>query len=198
MEIPIASQGKISKSHIKAHFSIFQPTYPHISMKLLDILCRVMVIFIVDFEDESERALARLFLQQFAVAQKQISHGPHCEFRRGNDPKKEVLQILESHPGAQPTGYLSFTFFQSHVKTEAMRRKVVEKMVNFMPYLDKHIKSTKSYMHSRMRGKKSDLLTELREVNQKASVEKLVSSKTRKMIQGKTPACFGQHHQRRN
>lgn len=124
---------------------------------------RTMIIFIADFEDDMERALARLFLQQFAGAQKQISTSPHCEFRRPNEPPKEVLNLIrtESH-SYNPVGYMSFTFFPSHVKTAERRQKAVELMINFFPYLDQHVKSTKSYMHSRMRTKKDDLLCELK------------------------------------
>jgi actin related protein 2/3 complex subunit 2 len=126
-----------------------------------------MVIFTVNFEDEMEKSLTRLFLQQFEGAQKQVSLSPHCEFRRGNDPPKDVLNLVEQSPNkgnSKPTGYISFTFFPSHVKTLERRLKAVELMVNFFPYLDKHVKSTKSYMHIRMRTKKNDLLNELEEM----------------------------------
>ena len=139
-----------------------------VSHKIRLLFLRTMVIFTVDFQEEMERALTRLFLQQFAGAQKQVSQSPHCEFRRGNDPPKEILNLTDDYTqqdSSKPTCYVSFTFFPSYVKTVERRMKAVELMVNFFPYLDKHIKSTKSYMHSRMRTKKDDLLSELKELN---------------------------------
>jgi actin related protein 2/3 complex subunit 2 len=126
-----------------------------------------MIIFTVKLADEMERALARVFLQQFVGAQKQISQTPHCEFRRGNDPPKELLSPFGDTAVGDakllPLGYLAFTFFPSHLKTPERLQKAVDLMVNFLPYLDKHLKSTKSFMHSRMRARKNDLLRELKD-----------------------------------
>jgi hypothetical protein len=52
-----------------------------------------MVVFTVDFKDVTERSLARLFLQQFAGVQKQVAQSPHIEFRRSNEPPKEILDL---------------------------------------------------------------------------------------------------------
>ena len=133
---------------------------------------RVLVIFTVRVEDEMEQALARVFLQQFVGAQKQISQSPHCEFKRGSEGFKELLPASsgdgtkesgDENDDDNVTGYLAFTFFQSHLKNPERLLKAVGLMVNFLPYLDKHLKSTKSFMHSRMRAKKNDLLRELKE-----------------------------------
>lgn len=127
-----------------------------------------MVIFMVCCKDQTEKALARLFLQQFEHSQKGVVQSPHCEFRRPNDPPAEV-EYFGSDEGdttrKDNIGYLSFTFFPFHVKTPEARSRAIDRMINFFPYLDKHIKSTKSYMHSRMRSKKDDLLRELNETS---------------------------------
>jgi actin related protein 2/3 complex subunit 2 len=122
-----------------------------------------MVVFTVDFNDVTDRSLARLFLQQFAGVQKQVAQSPHIEFRLSNDPPKEILDLGIQVSSSTCSGYLSFTFFPSHVKTTERKEKTVELMANFFPYLDKHVKSTKTYMHSRIRSKKNDLLSELKE-----------------------------------
>lgn len=123
-----------------------------------------MIIFIVEVEDTTERALARLFLQQFEVAQKKVAQSPHCEFRRANEPTSEVEHLFTSghvQNYENAIGFLLFSFFPFHVKTAEARWRATQLMVDFFPYLDKHIKSTKSYMHSRMRLMKDDLLREL-------------------------------------
>ena len=135
-----------------------------------------MLVFAVEFQDETERALARLFMQQFAGCGKQISQSPHCEFRRGNEAPKEIIDIVGANDGNNlPLGYLSFTFFPLHIKTAERIERAVENMVNFLPYLDRHVKSAKSYMHSRMRSKKDDLLRELR---MKSSMEQKQAKST--------------------
>jgi actin related protein 2/3 complex, subunit 2 len=127
-----------------------------------------MVIFTVNISDDIERSLGRLFCQQFAGTKKQqTTPSPHCEFRRSTDPPKELLSLgICNQSLGICAGYLSFTFFSSLVQKsdEQGRERATELMVNFFPYLDKHIKSTKSYMHTRMRNKKDDLLKELKEV----------------------------------
>ena len=54
-----------------------------------------MIVFTVCFQNEVERALARLFLQQFAGEQKHVPQSPHCDYRRPSDPPKELLDLGE-------------------------------------------------------------------------------------------------------
>ena len=122
---------------------------------------RTMIVFAVSFEDEMERSLARLFLQQFQVTQTKVPLTPHCEFRRPNNLTKELESIIngsydDSMP--PPVGYLSFSFFSSNVATVERRNRATELLVNFFPYIDGQVKNTKSIMLSRMRKKKQDLL----------------------------------------
>lgn len=125
-----------------------------------------MVVFVVSFEEEMERSLARLFLQQFEATQNKVPLTPHCEFRRPTHLTMELQKIAdslqeESSSIPPPVGYLSFSFFHSIVATDQRRKKAVEMMVNFLPYLDGQVKNTKAMMLSRMRKKKNDLITTL-------------------------------------
>ena len=136
---------------------------------------KAMMVYRVCFEDEMERSLARLFLQELQNTQSGVSSTPYCEYRRPNDMTEELKRILDAgdtqHNSLQAhddnssksdlppaVGYLTFTFFPLTCSTEDRRRKAVELVVNFLPYLDRHVKSTKSMMLSRMRMKKDDLL----------------------------------------
>ena len=166
---------------------------------------KVLVIFTVRISEndddghEMERGLARLFLQQFAGAQKQVAqNSPHCVFRSGNDTPIELSlsdqndgdrdSKQQQHDQKLPLGYLSFTFFPMHLKTQQRLDKAVELMVNFLPYLDKHLKSTKSFMHSRMRAKKNDLLRELKEdaVGSTTTTTTTTSSSISKLVERPT------------
>jgi hypothetical protein len=112
-----------------------------------------------------ERSLARLFLQQFEVTQSKVPLTPHCEFRRPNNLTKELKSIAEAFIGdasvPPPVGFVSFTFFSSHVMTEERRSKAVDLLVNFLPYVDGQVKSTKALMLSGMRKKQKNLIAML-------------------------------------
>lgn len=126
-----------------------------------------MVVFVVSFEEEMERCLARLFLQQFEVTQRKIPLTPHCEYRRPNQATKELQSIMNKDDHDQlmppPVGFLSFTFFPSSAASNARRLQAVDLLVNFLPYMNRHVKSTKSMMLNSMRSKRSDLLPSMQE-----------------------------------
>ena len=131
---------------------------------------RVMVVFVVSFEEEMERCLARLFLQQFEVTQRKVPLTPHCEFRRPNQATKELKSIMSNEIDSEhdqimppPVGSLSFTFFPSSAASKARRLQAVDLLVNFLPYMNRHVKSTKSMMLNRMRSKRSDLLPSIQD-----------------------------------
>jgi Arp2/3 complex, 34 kD subunit p34-Arc len=132
---------------------------------------KVMMVYRVCFEDEMERSLARLFLQEFQNTQTKVAVTPYCEYRRPNDMTEEMKRILADDAKSQgenvkfpPTvGLLTLTFFPSSTATEERRQKAVELLVNFLPYVDRHVKSTKSMMLSRMRIKRNDLLCAMKE-----------------------------------
>ena len=131
---------------------------------------RVMVVFVVSFEEEMERCLARLFLQQFEVTQRKIPLTPHCEFRRPNQATKELKSIIGSNIDSEhnqllpsPVGFLSFTFFPSSAASKARHLMAVDLLLNFLPYMNRHVKSTKSMMLNRMRSKRYDILPSLKD-----------------------------------
>mmetsp|Transcript_5770 Transcript_5770/g.11887 ORF Transcript_5770/g.11887 Transcript_5770/m.11887 type:complete len:157 (-) Transcript_5770:372-842(-) len=131
---------------------------------------RVMVVFVVSFEDEMERCLARLFLQQFEVTQRKIPLTPHCEFRRPNQATTELKRVMGHNIGSEdnrkmpsPVGFLSFTFFPSSAASNERHLMAVDLLVNFLPYMNRHVKSTKSMMLNRMRSKRHDLLPPLKD-----------------------------------
>ena len=124
-------------------------------------------MFAVSFEDEMERCLARLFLQQFEITQRKIPLTPHCEFRRSNQAPTELKSIMgndiRSDNLPPPVGFLSFTFFSSSASSNERNLMAVDLLVNFLPYMNRHVKSTKSMMLNRMRSKRHDLLTPLKD-----------------------------------
>ena len=163
-EIPILRQSQKAKS-----------IYPSCIVSCQED--RVTVVFPVTYLDETERSLAKLFLQQFPQASKaSISKNqsmPLCDFRRATEPPREVISFNHETKGQSTgieklicdqkaddltylAGFISFTLF--HIETD---EKVTENLIMFLTYLDHHVKSSKSYMYSRMRQNKSILAAKL-------------------------------------
>lgn len=51
---------------------------------------RVTVIFSVDFSDETDKAITRIFLQEFVDAQRSVNNCPPASFNRGSEPPMEI------------------------------------------------------------------------------------------------------------
>lgn len=135
---------------------------------------RVVVVYSVDFVDETDRAIANVFLQEFAEAQRHVSGAPPVSFSK--DPPREV----EGMGGEEDViGYVSFAVFKSHVEKLENRAKVSTLLQSFRSYLLYHIKASKSYLHTRMRVRVEDLLKVLNRA--RPSDEK----KTKKTFGGK-------------
>jgi actin related protein 2/3 complex subunit 2 len=141
---------------------------------------RVTFVFAVDFEDETDRALARIFLQEFVEAQRSVNNCPPAAYGRGHEPPTEV-QGVEGIEEEGIAGFVSFTLFKSHVGGVGKREKAVGMLVNFGTYLQYHVKATKTYMHMRMRSKVNGLLQVLSRAKQEST-----EVKEKKTFQGKS------------
>ncbi len=159
---------------------------------------RVTIVIPIIFQYETDRALAKLFVQQFRQAQQQSSarNVPVCDFRRPNEPPREIVKFLPSYlssykesPGTSSStnsnlaGYLTLTFFNRHfqhntnnkeqkaVKSEGSQNdgegRVVETVLTIYDFLDYHIKCCKSYVHTRLREKKNVMMTRMNSLSQK-------------------------------
>lgn len=111
---------------------------------------RVMVVFRVDFQEPTDKAIARIFLHEFADAPRRVNNAPACQFLP--DPPAE-LQSLNLPAGEDIVGYISFNIFANHVNTPENLERVLRTIVGFRGYLLYHIKASKTYLHMRMRSK---------------------------------------------
>jgi hypothetical protein len=144
----------------------------HQSMLICPTHDRVTVIFPVYFEDATDQAIAKLFLQQFKQAQLNTTskNSPICDYRRGCDPPRELSDFLEQGSGNKEihtniAGFVSFTFLEAHVDNEKKLEDATDNMLIFIDFLDYHVKCSKTYMHKRMRDKKDALLEKLHQRN---------------------------------
>ena len=79
---------------------------------------RVTVVFAVDFADETDKAVTRIFLQEFVEAQRSVNNCPPANFSRGAEPPMEVRDELRSKSpglGIDAIEDLASLFATSHV-----------------------------------------------------------------------------------
>jgi actin related protein 2/3 complex subunit 2 len=110
---------------------------------------KVTVIFLIDFDDVTDKALARVFLQEFAESQRSVRTAPPVSYSK--EPPLEISNISFPY-NTDCAGFLSFALEESHVSGEK-KVGVVKLMSSFRNYLHYHIKSSKTYLHMRMRKK---------------------------------------------
>ena len=141
----------------------------------------VVVIFSVDFQDETDKAICKVLLQEFVEAQRSVNSAPSCDYKRGSEPPMELSDI----PGIENTpdiaGFISFKLFKDHVKTPEKLKNSVSALVGFNVYQTYHLKATKTYMHMRMRHKSAELLKVLNRAVQTGE-----EKKEKKTFSGKT------------
>jgi actin related protein 2/3 complex subunit 2 len=108
---------------------------------------KVLVVFQVDFADVTDRALARVFLQEFVEAQRSVRSAPSVGFSK--EPPAEIAGLPVA-PRAETAGYISFSVDDRFVAANN-KDKTITLLVGFRNYLHYHIKCSKTYLHMRMR-----------------------------------------------
>jgi len=111
---------------------------------------RVTIVYSLDFKDRVDRAVARVFLQEFVDARRTLGAAPPCAF--GPNPPAELKSFGVTEPSGN-LGFLTFSVLKSHVTglPADKKEKVIAVLQVFRNYLQYHIKCSKSFFHSRMR-----------------------------------------------
>ncbi|EDO14668.1 hypothetical protein Kpol_325p7 [Vanderwaltozyma polyspora DSM 70294] len=115
---------------------------------------RITVIFETVFQDETDKVLGKVFLQEFVDARKRnrsiqsapqvlVSHEPPLELQ--NQKTTRNVQADSSRR------FITFVLFPRHFQTEELQFSSVSQLTLFRNYFHYHIKCSKAYMHSRMR-----------------------------------------------
>lgn len=136
---------------------------------------KVVVIFMVDFVDVTDKAIAKVFLQEFMESQRSIRSAPPVSYSK--DPPGELSDVSYRH-NADSAGYLSFALEGRHVEG-ARKESAINLLSGFRTYLHYHIKCTKTYLHMRMRQKGANWMQVLNRALPEVETEK-------KTIAGKT------------
>jgi len=127
---------------------------------------RCAVIFGVDFKEEVDKVIAKIFMQEFADARRRLGAAPSATF--AVEPPRELHQF-DITEATGNLGFITFAILPSHVSTQAKRDKIVNTLQTFRTYIQYHIKCSKSYFHSRMRKRVVELLKVLNRARVKAS-----------------------------
>lgn len=126
---------------------------------------RVMAFFSVIFEDETDRAIAYIFLQEFAEANRRVNGAPNVVFSK--DPPKEIQNAKGFKENSdESAGYIGFQIFKTHVEGKKLAN-TVNLLVSFRAYLHYHIKASKARLHTSMRTRVALLLKALNRANPK-------------------------------
>ncbi|KAK8811874.1 ARP2/3 complex 34 kDa subunit [Blastocystis sp. ATCC 50177/Nand II] len=133
------------------HFS------PNESIIIAPKAASVSVVFTISEEEDTDRSLMQVFLLEFSEAKRVVAGGPSVNFVRD-----EPVELRGCGVEKPSVGYLVFSFNRDHV-TEGRLDSVCELMTSFRFYLDYHIKSSKTYIHNRMRNRAEQWKNLLRE-----------------------------------
>ena len=131
---------------------------------------RVVVVYVMAFEDKTDRQIARVFLQEFADVVKKTRSGAPPMSYSPKDAPKELAPFDKSTyrvDAAVAAGFISFPIFRAHVVNEAKMKKTLLLLNGFQTYLYYHIKATKMYMHMSMRKRVRESLEVLRKAKPK-------------------------------
>ena len=108
---------------------------------------KVVVIFQVDFADVTDKAVAKVFLQEFLEAQRTVRTAPPVNYTR--ERPGELENVRFDFP-TETAGFLSFAVEHRHLTGEG-KDKAITLLTGFRNYLHYHIKCSKTYLHMRMR-----------------------------------------------
>jgi actin related protein 2/3 complex subunit 2 len=137
---------------------------------------KVVVVFQVDFADVTDKAIAKVFLQEFMEAQRSIRSAPPVSYSPKDPPGELTGLSFRYNPDS--AGFISFALEKRHV--EGARKDIaVTLLTGFRNYLHYHIKCSKTYLHMRMRKKGAGWMQVLNRAIPEVEKEK-------KTIEGKT------------
>jgi len=139
---------------------------------------RVTITFALDFHERVDKAVARVFMQEFVDCRRSLGAAPPCTW--GVDPPAEMKHFnITQNTGN--LGFITFAVLKSHLANNR-KDQIVSVLQSFRNYLQYHIKCSKSFFHSRMRARVRELLLVLNRAKVITDEEK----KNMKTITGKT------------
>merc|ERR1712227_216782 len=115
---------------------------------------RVTVIFSTTFKEKDDIIIGGVFLQEFKEGRRASATAPQVLFSTKEPPIE--LRGTDAKSG-EDVGYITFVLLPRHFN-DKNREKTIDLIHTFRNYLHYHIKCSKAYVNSRMRGKSNDFL----------------------------------------
>lgn len=117
---------------------------------------RVTVIFSTGFKDETDKVLGKVFLQEFVDARRRaLQNAPQVLFSK--DAPLEVQRSGAVESLREDLRYVTFVLFPAHI-IPRRRELAISHIQTFRDYFHFHIKSSKAFVHSRMRHRTGEFL----------------------------------------
>lgn len=138
---------------------------------------RVTVVYQFDFNDRVDKAVAKVFMQEFVDAKKRMGQAPPCAW--GSNPPSELAAFGVTQNNGS-LGFITFSILESHIN-KGKKEGVIRFISSFRNYLQYHIKCSKSFFNLRMRAKAVELV----KVMNRAKMEPF-GGVVKKTAQGKT------------
>jgi len=149
--------AQLNDGKVPTHFSF--PLRADTTVYFVPKNDRVTVLFTVDFKEKVDRAVARVFMQEFVDARnkdKTLGATPPVGF--GVQPPLELSPFGITEPVKGILGFVSFSVMKAHIDKPEKRDKVVSVLQGFRNFMQYHIKCSKAHFHSRMRARAVSLL----------------------------------------
>jgi len=141
---------------------------------------RVTIVFSIDFKEKVDRAIAKIFMQEFVEARRAQQAAPPVQW--GVNPPLELAHFKISEPTGN-LGFISFAVLKTHLDNNKKDR-VINVLQCFRNYLQYHIKCSKSHFHASMRARVASLLAVLNRA--KVDADERVVARDKKTASGKT------------
>ena len=124
---------------------------------------RILIFFTVDFFDDTDRAIATIFLNEFGEAQRRLQNAPAVAFSKEPPGQLKAVPGFKESPNC--VGYVMFTVFKLHVDKPEKIRNATQLFLTFRSYLHYHIKAAKTQLQTRMRARVETMLKILNRAN---------------------------------
>ncbi|GMM51359.1 Arc35 protein [Starmerella bacillaris] len=117
---------------------------------------RVTIIFSTGFKDETDQVLGKVFLQEFVDARRRaLQNAPQVMFSK--EPPLEVQRAGFNGQLRPDQSFITFVLFPQHIIPQR-RERAISHIQTFRDYFHFHIKSSKAFVHSRMRHRTGEFL----------------------------------------
>lgn len=117
---------------------------------------RVVFIYTLDYPDKAENCIAKVFMQELVAVKKKVGKAPPIGFSA--NPPQELKDGLDIQDATCNLGYVSIAILKGHIDNDKKIARSAQLLQDFRPFMQYHIKCSKSYFHSRMRARTADLL----------------------------------------